>query len=624
MNRIKYLEENIEAAKNCYYNTPDESTISDQAFDAWVQELRTLDPKNKLLSDVGAPLPASSEWQKATHQIPMGSLDKVNTPEEFTNYARNKNCKSWFVTQKLDGISIELVYDNGNLINAITRGDGFTGFSITPNVRKMQGVQSTLQNNFTGSVRGEIIMLKSIHESKFSDKANPRNAAAGVAKRIDGTDSEYLTVMAYQVIGDVDLNTEVEQFEWLNTQSFITPPYWVCSNPTEVNELWRNYQDEERQKLDYDIDGLVISANSLEQQTLLGFVGLYPVGKIAMKFDNQMVETTVREINWFTGPSGRITPVATVDSVVIVGATVTYASLYNQSNIEELRLDVGATVIMSRANDVVPKIFETVKDTGTIHSAPKVCPSCGSPTVVYGENLECSNQVDCPAQRVGKINNYIKDLNLLEWGDVLVSKLVESGKVKTPADLYKLTVDDLASIDRMGKKSAKKCYDILWSNTEVSLDVFLGSLSMKMIGISTVKQIMSAGCDTLEKFQNASVHYFESIPGVGPVKAECLYLGLKQNKDLIDDLLRNGIKIKENNNGKLKGQSFCFTGAMVNKRPVLEKMATDAGADVKNSVIKGLTWLVSANPNSGSSKTLTAKKMNVKLISEEEFLEMIG
>ena len=618
--RIAQLSEKIFQARKDYYNsTP---TVSDKVFDAWVDELRMIDPTNRAVTDIGAPI-APSEWKKAKHQISMGSLDKVNHPNELAKWAEVAPKEPLFVTEKLDGISIEVVYENGLVKQAITRGDGETGEDITSNVVKMHGVINRMRDDFTGSLRGEIIMKKSIHKKYFADKSNPRNAASGISKRLDGVGSEHLDVLFYQVIGNIDFKTEDNQFSWLNNQGFQTPNRWTFSNSDFVSKHWREYQDVSRSKLDYDIDGLVIRINDLDLQQSLGDKDLRPKGAIAFKFDNEAKESVIRDIVWQVGNSGRLTPVATVDPVTLVGATVTRASIYNITYIEDLNLDIGATVLVVRANDVIPRIEELIKGTGKTHKAPTRCPECGSSVTLSGENLMCYNTLTCPAQVIGRIKNWIKDLNVLEWGDTLVEKLVQSGKVTTIADLYKLTVDDLASIDRMGKKSAKKCHDTLWAGADVPLEIFIGALSIPMIGSSTIKLIMSAGCDTLEKFGQLGAAQFESVPGVGPVKAKSLADGLIANQKVILETLKNGVTIKSIVQGKLTGKSICFTGSMNIKRPILEKMASDAGADIKSSVGKGLTYLVIADPNSTSSKAVTARKLGTVLISEQNFLDLV-
>lgn len=581
-------------------------------------------PTSKAVTNIGAPI-APSEWKKAKHQIPMGSLNKVNLPEELSKWADDvAKGDALFVTEKLDGISIEVVYEDGNLTQAITRGDGETGEDITVNVAKMTGVVSFLKYQaFTGSLRGEIIMRKSTHQKHFAEKANPRNAASGVSKRLDGVGSDLLEVLFYQALGDVDFKTEVEQFDWLKSQGLGIPNFWSFKDADAVNAHWRDYQDTKRDKLDYDIDGLVVRINDMSKQMALGDKDLRPLGAMAYKFDNETRESTIRDIIWQVGNSGRITPVAVVDPVKLVGATVTRASIYNMAYIEELQLDIGAKVLVARANDVIPRIEELVLGTGKVANAPTACPECGGVTRMDGENLVCTNTDYCRAQVIGRIKNWIKELNLLEWGDTLIEKLVDAKLINDVADLYLLKVDDIANLDRLGEKTAKKCLDILWANNVVALEVFLGALSIPMIGQSTIKAIMKEGCDTLERFGQLGASQFEEVPGVGPTKAQFLADGLKNNKNLILRLLDNGVKIKDKVVGSLTGKSICFTGAMKNKRPVLEKMAADAGADVKNGVGKGLSYLVIADPNSTSSKAVAARKLGTTLISEEEFLDLV-
>jgi DNA ligase (NAD+) len=620
-NRIKELETKIFKARTDYYNN--QPTVSDKVFDAWVDELRLLDQSNKAVTAIGAPV-APSEWLKAKHQIPMGSLNKVNVPTELSKWADDVAGKEkLFVTEKLDGLSIEVIYENGSLVQGITRGDGETGEDITVNVAKMGGVHSHLKHKFTGSLRGEIIMTKSNHKQYFSDKANPRNAASGTSKRLDGVGVDKLNILFYQVLGDVDFKTEEAQFQWLQKQDLDTPNYWLFKTDTEINDHWRHYQDKERDKLDYDIDGLVIRLNDMAKQMALGDKDLRPKGAIAFKFDNEARESVLRAIVWQVGNSGRLTPVATVDPVLLVGATVSRASLYNLSYIEELGLDIGATVLVARANDVIPRIEELIKGTGTVAKPPKHCPECGGKVAMEGENLVCTNTEGCRAQVIGRIKNWIKELNLLEWGDSLVEKLVDAKKVKTVADLYLLKVDDIANLDRLGEKTAKKCLEILWANNEVPLEVLLGALSIPMIGQSTIKAIMAAGCDTLQRFGQLDANAFAKVPGVGPGRADSLAAGLKHNQKIILHLLANGVKIKDKIFGTLTGKSVCFTGSMKNKRPVLEKLASDAGADVKGAVGKGLTYLIIADPSSSSSKAQAARKLGTTLISEEDFLDLV-
>ena len=608
--RIIKLEESILKARKDYYNG--ESLISDKLYDALIDELYLLDPKNSAVIGIGSD--PVSNWEKISHKIPMGSLNKCNTDEEYLKWHNkyiSKNEKV-ILTLKLDGLSASLVYKDGLLVSGATRGSGVAGELITQNIIKMNGVPLRLKEKIDITVRGEIILSKENYKNFFSGYSNPRNAASGISRRYDGEGSDKMSLLTYQL------------FNILTKLGFLTPTFIVCDSSTEVCDLKQKYQTSLRDKFEFELDGLVAHNNDLVKQELYGSLNGKPYASIALKFENEARESTVRDIHWRVGNSGRLTPVATVDPVMLVGAQVSRASLYNMAYINQLGVDIGATVLVARANDVIPRIEEVIKSTGTVSKPPKVCPECAGKVELRGENLMCTNSIKCPAQVVGMIKNWVSELNLLEWGEALLDRLVQLGKVKTIVDLYTLSVDDLASIDRMGQKSAKKCYDILHSNKDMPLEIFLGGLSIPMIGASSIKLIMGHGCSDLQTFFTKNATDFEQVAGVGPVKAASLRTGLQDNKELISGLLKAGITIKKKVKGKLSNKSICFTGAMVNKRPVLEKMAADAGADVKNTVSKGLSMLVISDPNSQSSKAVGARKLGVQLISEEDFIHIIA
>lgn len=621
--RIQELVEKINKARHDYYNGV--ATISDSLYDAYIAELSTLDPRNLAIIGIGSE--PVSKWEKYTHLSPMGSLNKTQTNQEYQKWHDkyiDKDDKI-LATLKLDGLSVSLIYEDGILVKAATRGSGVTGELITQNVAQMMFVPLRLSQKINATVRGEILLSKENHKKYFPEYSNTRNAASGISRRYDGSGCDKLSVLTYQILtDDIELKTQEDMFSILNNLGFKTPPFYVLSSYKEVIILKDQYQNKLRDEYDYSLDGMVIHNNDLEKQAAAGSLDDRPYASIAMKFDSIAKEATISDIIIMVGNSGRLTPVAVFNpKVELVGAQVEKASLHNYSNIVDLGIDVGCKVLVCRSNDVIPYVEEVTESTGTVFSMPNNCPVCGAAVIQNGEYLQCSNTEFCPSQIKGRILNWIKELNILEWGESLVSKLVDTGKVRTVADLYKLTVDDLASIDRMGKKSAQKCYDLLWENSEISLDVFLGALSIQMIGSSTIRQIIKAGCDTLEKFGQLNASQFEMVSGVGPVKAESLEAGLKQNQQIIMELLENGVKIKKHVVGKLSGKSIAFTGTMVNKRAILEKMAIDAGADVKSSVGKGLSYLVINDLNSQSSKAVSARKFGTTLVSEDDFLQMV-
>ena len=632
------LQNRIQQAQATYYNNDGKFVIADELYDAWVDELTALDPNNPAITQIGADVEIN-EWKKAAHKIPMGSLDKVNTLEELHSWIVKRysliKSRAVFITEKLDGISIELVYEKGKLVSAVTRGNGIIGEDIFSNVKKMNGVPATIEKEITCVVRGEIVLTKENHAKYFSEYANPRNAASGIAKRYDGTGSEHLNVLSYQIITDEwDFDNDLIAFDFLRNLGFKTPKdYWYTYNDPQnqkqnfiilangVNKVMKHYESKKRDELPYEIDGLVIRIGSIEEQLFLGETNMKPKGAVAWKFAAAMKETTIKEIIVQVGNSGRITPVAVVEPTHLVGVTIERASLHNFPNIKKLGIDVGAKVLLKRANDVIPYIESVTQTTGTVFKTPEQCPVCNANVFFEGEFLVCNND-NCPSRVRGKIKNWIKALGVLEWGDSLIDKLLEEEKIKTIADLYRLTEQDLSSLERMGEKSAKKAIKILDDSKEITLEQFIGGLSISMIGETITGLLSKAGINTIDKLQKCDEDDFTEVQGIGSEKASKLYAGLKENKDLIEDLLKY-IKIKEikEKTGILVKKSFCFSDTK-QKKAVLEKMVTDNGGDVA-SVNKQLSFLVVGDINSTTSKAVKARKNNVSIISEEDFLEMV-
>lgn len=621
MNNIKELEQKINKARKDYYNG--NSTVSDKIFDTWISELELLDPKNPEVIGIGSE--PVSIWEKYTHKIPMGSLNKSQTDIEIKEWMDKYSESEYLLTLKLDGLSISLVYENGVLVKAVTRGAGTVGELITKNVIKMRGVPLRLKDKINITVRGEIILSKENFKKYFQGSSNERNAASGTCRRFDGENCDKLDVLSYQLFSDdLNLKTFKEQFDKLNDLGFKVPTYYIGKNYYEILNIKKEYDLKLRDEYEYIIDGLVMHVNDISKHEQYGYLNMRPYASLAIKFDSVFKEGIIESIETQVGNSGRLTPVATLNPPVdLLGTKVSRASLHNFSNINELGVGVGAKVLVCRKNDVIPYIEEVIEEPKEIYKQPEYCPKCNTPVLNVGEYVQCPNTSSCIAQIEGRIINWIKDLNILEWGESLIKKLVESNKVNTIADLYTLTINDLSSLDRMGDKSAKKCYDILHSNKEIPLDIFIGALSIPGIGSSTIKLIMDAGCDELTKFGQLKAEHFEKVAGVGPIKAKSLAEGLINNQKLIIDLLANGIKIKDKIIGKLTGKSFCFSGNMVNKRQNLEAMVIKNGGQVKSSVGKGLSFLVLGDKNSTSSKAVAAKKNNTEVISEEDFLNML-
>jgi DNA ligase (NAD+) len=625
-NRIIELEGLIQQARHAYYNsTP---TIVDEAYDAWVDELSALKHDSAAVTQVGAA--PVSEWTKVSHTIAMGSLSKINTLEELTSWVMSTGSSKFaalLVTEKLDGISIAVDYVKGTFSRAATRGDGVTGEDISANVARMQGVPGRLPKAFTGTLRGEIVLTKSDHAAHFPQYANPRNAASGIAKRYDGHGCEHLTIMFYQVADGEDFESEGDQFTWLVQQGLKVPNWYVTAMTPGIrtpHDLWLEYQQFKRAELNYEIDGLVVRVNDLANQLALGEVDNRPKGAVAFKFAPMTRESTLRRIDWQVGGSGRITPVAIFDPVRVLGTEITNASLYNVAYINTLGIDIGATILIARAQDVIPRVAAVRKPTGTVAAPPLTCPCCEGATQMDGEYLICTNSMECSAQAVGRIKRYVSVLDIKEWGETLIEKLVEMELVGDVGDLYKLSEAQLADVDRMGPKSAAKVIKTLWAKRKVPLDTLLGSLSIPLCGPSCIKLAMDAGFDTLERFKSITVEQLMSVEGLGPVRARNIHGWLANHAWLIDKLLLLGVEIEGKRHGTLSGMSVCFTGSLARPRAELENLVKQAGGEVKTSVGKKLTYLVMADPSSTSSKAQAARKNGTNCVSEDELLKVIG
>jgi DNA ligase (NAD+) len=322
--------------------------------------------------------------------------------------------------------------------------------------------------------------------------------------------------------------------------------------------------------------------------------------------------------------------VATVEPVQLAGTTVQRASLYNFSYIKEIGIDVGAEVMISKRGEIIPAISEVVKSTGTIFPTPTKCPTCSGPVEMQGENLQCISVDTCPSLTIGRLTNWINANNILEWGESLISKLVETKKVNTIVDLYKLSIDDLASLERMGIKSATNCFNSLHSHNPIPLNIFLGALSIPGIGTSTIDIMIENGFDTIDKILAATKEQIASCKGLGSVKASSLWNGLKRNKEIINGLFERGIAVMNKevkavvSGGKLNGQSFVITGKTNIVRKTLQEMIEGAGGVFEKSVSKTTNFLVIVDPESATKKAQAARANGTVVISEDDLLAMIG
>ena len=633
--RIPELEKLILRYQKSYYNG--EGEISDAEFDRLWDELKVLDPANPILHRVGQD---SGNFQKAPHVMPMGSQEKAADPEQFLEWVKKHEYSEYLVEYKLDGASLELQYNGGTLLRAVTRGDGTTGDVITENAVKMKGVLKQLSGvpsaaAFTGGIRGEVIMTHTVHKSLYSDKANCRNAANGLMKRKDGEGSENLTLIVYDVWateGEQPFKDEEEKLLWLKECGFNVVPLKICSSAQEVID-YRSSVMEERKNLDYDIDGLVIKERTVNHEDASRD---RPDRQIAFKFSLEEAVSVVRDVEWNEN-GATYTPVAVFDPVDLNGTTVQRASLANPNNIRSLGLMIGSHVVVVKRGEIIPKIEAVLKNDGTAVTSPvrypEKCAVCGSVLQDEGTRLFCPNK-ECPKKVLHRLLKWVVVCDIRDLGETLVTQLFNSGLVKSISDIYRLDEEKLTpyflneeSISQEKKSlGAKKVAASIQSHRKLSLSQFVAGFDIEGICETVVEKLVDAGYSTLEKLFAAGEDEISSVYGFAEVMASSFCKGLKECSEEMRNLVSSEtiVLTEGEKSGRLAVMSFCFTGELVTmKRADAQNLVKQNGGSVKSSVVKGLSYLVTNDTSSGSSKNVKAASLGIPVITEKEFLELI-
>lgn len=625
--RIAFLAAEIARHQELYYNG--EPELSDADFDELWDELKRLDPAHPLLRKVGRDL--ADGWPKAPHLIPMGSQDKASNPEDFLAWAAKVSHPEYLVQHKLDGASLELQYEEGLLLRAVTRGDGAVGDDITPNVRRMRGVLQRLPEAFSGGIRGEVLMSHAVHAAKYSDKANCRNAANGLMKRKDGEGSADLDVLCYDASGTVPAGPgsraapfadELEKLAWLGRMGFEVVPSRICATAAEVVDYRAKVMDE-RSLLPFDIDGLVVKGRPIDPEDL---ARARPEKQIAFKFSLEEAISTLREVEW-SESGASFTPIGIVDPVRLAGTTVKRANLCNTDMIRGMDLRLGSRVIMTKRGEIIPKIEGLVENPpGTRPiEIPTTC-SCGASLVDDGTRLWCPNAA-CPKKELHRLEKWLDAVDARSFGVGLLGKLHASGRVREIADLYGLGEEELAAYERMGETSAAKVLRNLRAARELPLERFIAGFDIEGIGELIAAKAVSAGFDSLDKLRSATVEELDAVEGFAEITARTLLEGLGALRGEMDRLLATGAVgiAAPREGGRLQGKSFCFTGELAGmKRAEAEAAVKALGGSTKASVTKDLSYLVTNEPGSGSSKNRKAAEYGVAIIDEAAFLSLVG
>lgn len=659
--RIDALRKEIRE-HNYHYYVEDNPEIPDAEYDRLLRELEKLEAEHpELITEdsptqrVGAePLKAFSQ---VTHRVPMLSLGNAFSAEEVEEFDQRNREKldvdeiEYAVEPKLDGLAISLRYENGELVQGATRGDGTTGENVTHNVRTIQAIPLKLRGDDVPTlleVRGEIFMPKKGFEElnrrqqEVGEKtfANPRNAAAGSLRQLDPkiTASRPLSIYVY-ALGEVsdyfEIKTHFNMLQQLKSWGLPVCPEIRLVKGAQGCLDYYAYLAEKRNALAYEIDGVVYKINDFQQQQQMGFVAKAPRWAIAHKFPAQEEMTVIEDIDVQVGRTGALTPVARLKPVFVGGVTVTNATLHNQDEIDRKDIRIGDTVIIRRAGDVIPQVVKVVlskrQPGAKKFHLPKHCPVCGSEVFKdEGEAIyRCSGGLYCPAQQKEAIKHYAsrKAMDIDGLGDKLVEQFFEEKLIENIADLYQLKFDDLVKLERMGEKSAQNLLDAIEKSKDTTLARFLYSLGIREVGEATATALANYFL-SLEEVKKADAETLQKVPDVGPVVANHIVHFFRQphNIEVIEKIIAAGVHWPKPEI-KVSGQvldkmTFVLTGTLSDMSRSEAKAKLQAlGAKVTGSVSKKTHYVIAgADPGSKVDK---AEKLGVRVLSEDEFRELL-
>jgi len=651
--RLEKLRQEIHRHDYLYY-VLDKPTISDAEYDKLFRELKNLEEQFPDLITLDSPTqrvggePLKS-FKTVTHKEPLLSLDNAMSEEELQEFDRRvreglAEKKIDYVCElKIDGLAITLTYKKGKFEVGSTRGDGVHGEDITQNLKTIKSIPLVLPEPVDLEVRGEVYLpyddfVKLNQEREEADEpkfANPRNAAAGSVRQLDPkiTVSRPLDIFVYYGrISHKPPKTHFETLEYLKELGFkVNPNIKLCHGIDEVQKYIKHWETA-REKIKYEIDGIVVKVNNLADQEKLGFTSRAPRWAAAFKYPPMQAVTIIEDIHVQVGRTGAITPVAHLKPVHLAGVIVKRATLHNEDEIKRKDIKIHDHVVVQRAGEVIPEVVKVVKDkrTGkekTFHM-PKKCPVCGAELYrPEGEVITRCINASCPAQIKGNIRHFCtrEAMDIEHVGPALVDQLVEAKLVKDVADLYKLKKKDILKLERFAEKSAQNVIDSIASSKDRPLDRLIYALGLRMVG-RHVASLLGQHYESIDDLLEVKTSELEKIPGIGPKVAESVsrFFSEKENHHLIEELKKAGVKVKgERVKGPqpLKGKTFVFTGGLETMtRPEAEELVRSLGGHPSSSVSKDTDYVVAGSEP--GSKFDKAKKLGVKIISEAEFKKM--
>lgn len=638
------------------YYVEDNPQISDTEYDTLYKQLEKLEEKypefileNSPTQRVGDKI--LDEFEKITHKVPMLSLSNTFSTEDLRDFdARVSKLVpgqdvEYICELKIDGLAISIIYENGKLVSAATRGDGSVGEDVTENIKTIFSIPKVLKDNRTFEVRGEVYLPRKSFELLNAEResnnevlfANPRNAAAGSLRQLDSkiTAKRRLSAFIYSIVGDDSIVSQENALNIAKEYDLpVNPNFKLCKNIDEVIE-YINYWTEHKKDLPYDIDGIVIKVNSYDTQEEVGYTQKSPRWATAYKFPEEELATKLLDVELSVGRTGIITPVAILDPIVISGSTVSKASLHNKDIIDELDIHIGNMVVVKKAGEIIPKVVRVVKELRSSDSdkyiMPEVCPSCGQQTFTKPNDpfTRCKNP-DCPDQNIRRIIHFASRdaLNIEGLGDKVVTTLYEKGIISHTIDLFSLEREKLISLDRMGEKSVDNLLNAIENSKQSSLDKVIFALGILNVGKKAGK-ILAEKYLNLSNLMNATLDELVNLDDVGQITAESIldYLSDENNIKFINDLIKVGMnpqyEVQEVNTDNIfAGKTVVLTGKLVElTRNEAKEYLEKYGAKVTGSVTSK-TDLVIAGEKAGS-KLAKAEQLGIRVINEEEFANMV-
>ena len=654
--KIEKLRELINYHNYRYY-VLDDPEVSDAEYDSLMKELEALERQYPDLITPDSPTQrvggaVLSGFQAVTHAIPLLSLANAYSQEELDSFDRRvrellSSPPRYTAELKIDGLAISLLYRDGVFIRGATRGDGQTGEDITNNLRTIRSIPLKLREPLAGDleVRGECYMDKRAFEqlNKAQEEkgeklfANPRNAAAGSLRQLDPkvTSERQLNVFLYG-LGYSDAlppDSHYETLQWLSSLGFRTNPETQVFDSIDGVKEFIQYWHEKRESLPYDIDGIVVKVDSRVQQELLGTTAKSPRWAVAYKFPAMQKTTKVEDIVVQVGRTGAVTPLAILEPVFIAGSTVSRASLHNEDYVKEKDIRIGDTVVIQKAGDIIPEVVRSVPElrdgSERVFQMPQSCPACGTRLVrEAGEAVWRCDNSQCPAKLVeGLVYFASRDaLDIEGMGPAVVQQLVDAGLVKNPADIFKLTKEQLLGLDRFGERSAAKLVASIEEAKGRGLARLLTALGILHVGTQTAASL-AAYFGSMEKLVTATEDQLAQVPDIGPVVASSIsaFFQNPKNIQLIEELKKLGVKMdepKQSRGEAFSGKTFVVTGTL---SQFSRKEAKDAieslGGKTTESVSKNIDYLVVGEKP--GSKLDKARELGISILDEQQFIDML-